>query len=55
MGLLETLPAPGTLWAIEGRAAWLEAAASTFKLIYKGDGKITINVADAQKQDGGHH
>jgi hypothetical protein len=49
-GLLDTLPASGTLWAIEGRAAWLEAAASTFKLIYKGDGKITIDVADGQKQ-----
>lgn len=55
MGLLQTLPASGTVWAIEGRAAWLEAAASAFKLIYKGDGKITINVADGQKQDGGHH
>jgi hypothetical protein len=52
MGLLETLPASGTVWTIEGRAAWLEAAASAFKLIYKGDGKITINV-DAQKQEGG--
>jgi hypothetical protein len=54
-GLLETLPAPGTLWTIEGRAAWLEAAASAFKLIYKGDGKITITAADTQKQNGGHH
>jgi hypothetical protein len=36
------MPEPGTVWAIEGRAAWLEAAATTFKLIYKGDGKITV-------------
>jgi hypothetical protein len=55
LGLLDTLPGPGTVWAIEGRAAWLEAAASTFKLIYKGDGKITITVADVQKQEGGRH
>lgn len=41
-GLLQTMPEPGTVWAIEGRAAWLEAAATTFKLIYKGDGKITV-------------
>jgi hypothetical protein len=42
-GLLERLPQPDTVWAIEGRAAWLEAAASVFKLIYQGDGKITVN------------
>lgn len=47
MGLLDTLPAPGTLWTIEGRAAWLEAAASAFKLIYKGDGRITIQTQNA--------
>lgn len=41
-GLLQTMPEPGTLWAIEGRAAWLEAAANVFKLMYKGDGKITV-------------
>lgn len=41
-GLLATLPAPNTVWAIEGRAAWLEAAASAFKLLYKGDGKIEV-------------
>jgi hypothetical protein len=41
-GLLETLPEPGTVWSIEGRAAWLEAAASAFKLIYQGDGRIRI-------------
>ncbi len=52
-GLLETLPASGTLWTIEGRAAWLEAAASAFKLIYKGEGKIMIAVSGDQKQNGG--
>jgi len=41
-GLLRTLPAADTVWAIEGRAAWLEAAASVFKLLYRGDGKITV-------------
>jgi hypothetical protein len=41
-GLLERLPQPDTVWSIEGRAAWLEAAASVFKLIYQGDGKITV-------------
>lgn len=46
-GLLQTMPEPGTLWTIEGRAAWLEAAATTFKLIYKGDGKITVTAQSA--------
>ena len=41
-GLLQTMPEPGTLWAIEGRAAWLEAAANVFKLMYQGDGKISV-------------
>lgn len=41
-GLLERLPEPDTVWSIEGRAAWLEAAASVFKLMYQGDGRITI-------------
>jgi len=50
-GLLETLPEPNTVWTIEGRAAWLEAAASTFKLIYKGDGAIKIE-ATSSKSDG---
>ena len=47
-GLLQTMPEPGTVWTIEGRAAWLEAAATAFKLIYKGDGKITVS-AEASK------
>lgn len=41
-GLLQTLPEPGTLWTIEGRAAWLQAAAQNFTLIYKGEGKIDV-------------
>jgi len=42
-GLLQTMPEPGTLWTIEGRAAWLEAAANVFKLMYQGEGKITVS------------
>jgi hypothetical protein len=42
-GLLQTMPEPGTVWTIEGRAAWLEAAANIFKLIYQGDGRIVIS------------
>ncbi len=41
-GLLQTLPEPGTLWTIEGRAAWLRAAATNFTLIYKGEGEISV-------------
>lgn len=48
-GLLQTLPEPGTLWTMDGRAAWLEAAATAFKLIYKGDGKITVEVETLKK------
>ncbi len=44
-GLLETLPEPGTLWTVEGRAAWLQAAAQNFTLIYKGEGKIDVQVS----------
>lgn len=47
-GLLKTLPAPNTVWAIEGRAAWLEAAASVFKLLYKGEGRISVQVAQPE-------
>ena len=50
-GLLDVLPAPGTVWSIEGRAAWLEAAASTFKLIYQGDGRITVTVTAQQERE----
>lgn len=41
-GLLDTLPAPQTNWAVEGRAKWLQAAANIFDLIYKGSGEIDI-------------
>lgn len=41
-GLLQTMPQPGTVWTIDGRAAWLEAAANVFKLMYQGDGRITV-------------
>ena len=42
-GLLQTIPQPDTVWAIEGRVAWLKAAATCFDLIYRGDGTINID------------
>lgn len=48
-GLLQTLPEPGTLWTIEGRAAWLQAAAQNFTLIYKGEGKIDVQAVVPQR------
>jgi hypothetical protein len=51
-GLLQTLPEPGTLWTVEGRAAWLLAAAQNFTLIYKGEGKIDVHVAGVTKGGG---
>lgn len=48
-GLLQTLPEPGTLWTVDGRAAWLMAAAQNFTLIYKGEGKIDVKVDAATK------
>lgn len=47
-GLLESLPEPGTNWAIEGRAKWLQAAALNFDLMYKGSGEIRITAAPSQ-------
>jgi hypothetical protein len=47
IGLLDTLPEPGTLWTVDGRAAWLQAAAQNFTLIYKGEGKIDVHVSAA--------
>jgi hypothetical protein len=44
-GLLQTLPEPGTLWTIEGRAAWLKAAALIFTLMYHDEGDINVQVA----------
>ena len=48
-GLLKTLPEPETTWTIEGRAAWLRAAANCFNLMYKGDGSITIQVESKER------
>lgn len=50
-GLLNRLPEPGTVWAIEGRAAWLRAAATNFTLMYQGDGAIEVT-ATAAKSNG---
>ncbi len=47
-GLLQTLPEPETVWTVEGRAAWLRAAANCFNLIYKGEGTVTVH-AEPQK------
>lgn len=44
-GLLDSLPAPETNWAEEGRAKWLQAAANIFDLMYKGDASITVQGA----------
>lgn len=41
-GLLQTLPAPGTDWDANARADWLTAAATMFKLIYKGGGDVIV-------------
>jgi hypothetical protein len=49
-GLLQTMPEPGTLWTVEGRAAWLEAAANVFKLMYKGEGKISVSATPGSPQ-----
>lgn len=50
-GLLETMPEPGTVWTIEGRAAWLEAAANIFTLMYQGEGRIAIQAVPPQRKD----
>ena len=39
------------MWTIEGRASWLEAAANIFTLIYKGDGRISIQAVPAQRKE----
>jgi len=46
-GLLGALPEPETLWTIEGRAKWLQAAANIFDLMYKGDGQISVTVTNS--------
>lgn len=48
-GLIEALPEPGTNWAVEGRAKWLQAAANNFDLMYKGTGEIRV-MAKADEQ-----
>ncbi|SRR5581483_6056490 len=50
-GLLQTLPEPGTVWTVEGRASWLQAAAQNFTLIYKGEGRINVQAVDAPKSE----
>jgi hypothetical protein len=49
-GLLQTLPEPGTLWAMEGRAAWLRAAANNFTLMYQGEGQIFVEAKDGSEK-----
>jgi len=48
-GLLETLPAAGTDWSLEGRKDWLQTASGIFRLIYKTDaadkGEINVTLA----------
>lgn len=50
-GLLQTLPEPGTDWDASARADWLSAAATMFKLIYKGGGNVTVK-AEPQTNTG---
>ncbi len=50
-GLLQTMPEPGTLWTIDGRAAWLQTAANIFTLIYKGEGKIAVEAITKEKSN----
>jgi hypothetical protein len=51
-GLLETLPAPGSAWDEQGRADWLQTAASMFKLIYTSNstGNVTVSITTTHKQ-----
>jgi hypothetical protein len=48
-GLLKTLPEPDTVWSVEGRAAWLRAAAHNFTLMYQGEGQVLIDVQEKDK------
>jgi hypothetical protein len=43
-GLLDELPAKGEQWGIDDQANWLRAAAQIFRILYKGDGEITVSV-----------
>jgi hypothetical protein len=49
VGLLQTLPEPGTDWEAEDRMKWLQTAANIFDLIYKGTGGIRIELAMAHR------
>jgi hypothetical protein len=51
-GLLDSLPEPGTNWALEGRAKWLQAAALNFDLMYKGgNGEIRVSASFKDESD----
>lgn len=41
-GLFRELPKPETLWSVEQRIDWLEAAERIFRLMYRGQGKLQI-------------
>ena len=43
-GLLSELPEKGEMWSIEEQGHWLQAAAQIFRILYKGDGEITVTV-----------
>ena len=49
-GLLQTLPDPNTVWSVEGRVAWLKAAATCFDLMYQGEGAITVEGRATEKK-----
>lgn len=50
-GLLQTLPPSDQPWPVEGRVAWLKAAAVCFDLLYGVKGPITIEgTADEQER-----
>lgn len=49
LGLLKTLPEPGTQWGAKDREKWLNAAAHIFDLIYEGaGGTIQVHVKETQ-------
>lgn len=48
-GLFRELPQPETLWDIEQRVDWLEAAEHIFRLMYRGAGKLEIAAQPAER------
>lgn len=38
VGLIDTLPEPGTPWPASRRAKWLQTAVNIFDLVYEDDG-----------------